>query len=234
MAADPKPKTLALLAEDAEFPKNASEGIRDLAKQYGVDDRLRQDLPAGDARLYADRPRDPGDQPRHGVRRLLPAGLGRHAARGDRKRAQDPVFRRRHGRVAIHLGKAAVRAKAQRRRRLRLVDPGADDAVSGHSRFPEEISGEGASRRRRSRWAGICRPSPTPTCRCWRDAIEGDEDARPGQARRLHPQPSVQDDRRRHQPSARTANGRSRACSKCSGRTSRATISTSSRTPRPR
>jgi branched-chain amino acid transport system substrate-binding protein len=35
MAADPKPQTLALLAEDAEFPKNASEGIRDQAKQYG-------------------------------------------------------------------------------------------------------------------------------------------------------------------------------------------------------
>jgi branched-chain amino acid transport system substrate-binding protein len=36
MAADPKPKTLALLAEDAEFPKNASEGIRDHAKTYGL------------------------------------------------------------------------------------------------------------------------------------------------------------------------------------------------------
>ena len=36
MAANPKPKTLALLAEDAEFPKNASEGIHDLAKKYGI------------------------------------------------------------------------------------------------------------------------------------------------------------------------------------------------------
>jgi branched-chain amino acid transport system substrate-binding protein len=36
MAADPKPKTLALLAEDAEFPKNASEGVRDIAKQNGI------------------------------------------------------------------------------------------------------------------------------------------------------------------------------------------------------
>jgi branched-chain amino acid transport system substrate-binding protein len=36
MAADPKPKTLALLAEDAEFPKNASEGIRDHAKSNEV------------------------------------------------------------------------------------------------------------------------------------------------------------------------------------------------------
>ena len=37
MAADPKPKTLALLAEDAEFPKNASEGVREIAKQDGID-----------------------------------------------------------------------------------------------------------------------------------------------------------------------------------------------------
>ncbi|HEY3910629.1 MAG TPA: amino acid ABC transporter substrate-binding protein [Stellaceae bacterium] len=36
MAANPKPKTLAVLAEDAEFPKNASEGVRDIAKQDGI------------------------------------------------------------------------------------------------------------------------------------------------------------------------------------------------------
>ncbi|HZK91364.1 MAG TPA: amino acid ABC transporter substrate-binding protein [Stellaceae bacterium] len=36
MAANPKPKTLALLAEDSEFPKNASEGIHDFVKQYGL------------------------------------------------------------------------------------------------------------------------------------------------------------------------------------------------------
>jgi branched-chain amino acid transport system substrate-binding protein len=36
MAANPKPKTLALLAEDSEFPKNASEGIRDICKQDGI------------------------------------------------------------------------------------------------------------------------------------------------------------------------------------------------------
>ncbi len=36
MAASPKPKTLALLAEDFEFPKNAAEGIRDTAKEDGI------------------------------------------------------------------------------------------------------------------------------------------------------------------------------------------------------
>jgi branched-chain amino acid transport system substrate-binding protein len=36
MAANPKPKTLALLVEDSEFPRNASEGIHDIAKQQGI------------------------------------------------------------------------------------------------------------------------------------------------------------------------------------------------------
>jgi branched-chain amino acid transport system substrate-binding protein len=36
LATDPKPKTLALLAEDAEFPKSASEGARDIAKQNSI------------------------------------------------------------------------------------------------------------------------------------------------------------------------------------------------------
>ncbi len=36
MASNPKPKTLALLAEDAEFPKNASDGVRDIAKRDGI------------------------------------------------------------------------------------------------------------------------------------------------------------------------------------------------------
>jgi branched-chain amino acid transport system substrate-binding protein len=35
MASNPKPKTLALLAEDAEYPRKASGGIRDLANKYG-------------------------------------------------------------------------------------------------------------------------------------------------------------------------------------------------------
>lgn len=47
MAANPKPKTLALLAEDAEFPKNASEGVRDIAKQDGIDIVYDKTYPPG-------------------------------------------------------------------------------------------------------------------------------------------------------------------------------------------
>jgi branched-chain amino acid transport system substrate-binding protein len=36
MAKEPKPKTLAIAAADAEYPKNASEGARDTAKSLGL------------------------------------------------------------------------------------------------------------------------------------------------------------------------------------------------------
>jgi branched-chain amino acid transport system substrate-binding protein len=37
LAANPKPKKLALLTEDSEFPKNAGEGVRDIAKKEGLE-----------------------------------------------------------------------------------------------------------------------------------------------------------------------------------------------------
>ncbi len=49
MASSPKPTTLALLAEDAEFPKNASEGIRDLSKKYGFKIVYDKTYPPGTA-----------------------------------------------------------------------------------------------------------------------------------------------------------------------------------------
>ena len=36
MKGDPKPQTLAIAAADAEYPKNASEGARDIAKKFGL------------------------------------------------------------------------------------------------------------------------------------------------------------------------------------------------------
>ncbi|HUI34098.1 MAG TPA: amino acid ABC transporter substrate-binding protein [Stellaceae bacterium] len=47
LAANPKPKKLALLAEDSEFPKNASEGIHDIAKKEGLDIVYDKTYPPG-------------------------------------------------------------------------------------------------------------------------------------------------------------------------------------------
>src|SRR5215475_12961386 len=47
LAVNPKPKKLALLAEDSEFPKNASEGVRDIAKKEGLEIVYDKTYPPG-------------------------------------------------------------------------------------------------------------------------------------------------------------------------------------------
>lgn len=47
LAANPKPKKLAILAEDSEFPRNAQEGIRDIAKKEGLEVVYDKTYPAG-------------------------------------------------------------------------------------------------------------------------------------------------------------------------------------------
>ena len=47
MAANPKPKTLAILVEDSEFPKNASEGVHDIATRDGIEIVYDKTYPPG-------------------------------------------------------------------------------------------------------------------------------------------------------------------------------------------
>jgi len=47
MAANSKPKTLAILVEDSEFPKNASEGVHDIAKRDGIEIVYDKTYPPG-------------------------------------------------------------------------------------------------------------------------------------------------------------------------------------------
>ena len=84
MEQNPKPTTVAIVAADAEFSKNASDGARENAKKAGLEDRLRQELSAFDHRLCPDRSRDPGDQSRPCRDLLLSARLGRHGAAATR------------------------------------------------------------------------------------------------------------------------------------------------------
>ena len=79
-AQNPKPQTVAIAAEDAEFSRNAAEGARNNVKKYGFKMRLRQDLSAEHHRLLADRPRHSGNEPGSGGDLLLSVELGRHAA----------------------------------------------------------------------------------------------------------------------------------------------------------
>ena len=102
MAANPKPKTIALLAEDAEFPKNASEGVRDHVKTFGLQMVYDKTYPPGTPDFTPIVHAIQATNPDMVFVASYPPGLGRHAARGNRKRAQDPILWRRHGRVAVH------------------------------------------------------------------------------------------------------------------------------------
>ena len=94
-------------------------GRRTRERQEGrPEDRLRQDLSAGDHRLCPDRSRHRGDQPGHRRDRLLSAGFGWLRALGQRARLQAQDDRRRHGGAAEHLAQDAARAAAQRLHQL--------------------------------------------------------------------------------------------------------------------
>ena len=77
-AQNPKPKTVAIAAEDAEFARNACRRRARQRQAIWLQGRLRQELPAEHDRLLADRPRAAGRQ--CGSRRhlLVSAQLGRH------------------------------------------------------------------------------------------------------------------------------------------------------------
>ncbi len=100
---NPKPQTVAIVAGDAEFPRNAAEGARKNAKDSRAEDRLRQNLSAEHGRLHADRARDRGDQPRYRHQLLISAGRGRHGARRQRGWTEGKNVRRRSCRPAIRV-----------------------------------------------------------------------------------------------------------------------------------
>ena len=177
-------------------PRTAS---RDIAKECGLEDRLRQDLPARHGRFHADRPRDPGDQPRHGLRRLLPARLGRHAC------ARPPKSGSRPGSsAAAWSGRNSPRSRSSSGR----CSTASSTTICGSRRrrcsSPASWTSSRSTRRRPPR-PGVdplgwyLPPFAYADLQVLGDAIEGDQEPRPGQARRLHPQPHVQDHRRRHQ-----------------------------------
>ena len=160
MKQNPKPTTVALAAEDAEFSRNACEGARANAKKYNLKIVYDKQLSAGHDRLRADRARRAGGEPRHLRHLLLSALVGRHGADDQRAELQAEDGRRRDGRPAGHRVQAAARLQAQRHRQLR--DLGADREESrGDRRLLQEVSGQGRRRRRRpdrllSRRLGLC------------------------------------------------------------------------------
>ena len=122
MAQNPKPQTLAMVGADAEFPHNAMDGARVLAKKARTEGGLRPDLSADDDRLHTDRSCDPGDQSGSRAGLLLSARYRGHDPGRTRGRSEGQAVRRRHGRAAEHRDQGAAWPAAERHRRLRLLD----------------------------------------------------------------------------------------------------------------
>ena len=194
---NPKPQTVALSSEDAEFARNACDGARNNAKTYGFKIIYDKTFPPGTTdfspiiRAFAGRQCGP-----RGVL-FLSAELGRHGAVGERARAQAEDARRRDGRIAGDRVQGPAQVQAQRHRQLRNLGAvaKADGAGKGVLR---EIPGARQGRRCRSarllsRRLGLCR---LPAAR------RGDrrrEEHQRRQARRLPAQQRVQDHHGRHQ-----------------------------------
>ena len=143
-----------------------------------LQDHLRPQLSAEHRRLRADRPRGRGDQPGCHLHRLLPAGFGRPHPGRQRDRREATDVRRRHDRARLHADQGAARAAAQRHRQLRDLRARADHEIPRRGRVPENLSGEGAGRRRRP-----ARLFPSAVRLC------ADAGARPGGERGRQPRP---------------------------------------------
>ena len=125
-AQNPKPQTVAFIAADQEFSKNACDGAKDNAKKAGLRTVYDRTYPPNHDRLRADRARDPGGQSRRRRGVLLSARLGRHRARRERAQLQAEADRRRHGRPAGDRDQAPARPAAQRLGQLRDLGAGQD------------------------------------------------------------------------------------------------------------
>ena len=117
-AQNPKPKTIALAAEDAEFSRNACEGARNNVKKFGFKTVYDKTYPPNTTDfspiVRAMQASQSGS--RHHL--LVSAKLGRHAALGQRAGLQAEDDRRRHGRPASHRVQGQAQGQAQRRHQL--------------------------------------------------------------------------------------------------------------------
>ena len=138
--AKPRPKTVAIVAADAEFAQNAADGARQtISRDRRVRNRLRPELSAVDGRLHADHARGEGARPRHRLRCGLSAGFRRHRARRQRDRAHSQDVRGHLHRAAGDPDQDAAGAAAQRDHQQRGIPPVAGLHLPRHARAAGEV-----------------------------------------------------------------------------------------------
>ena len=148
-AQNPKPQTIALAGEDAEFSRNAMDGARDNAKKYGFKIVYDRTYPPNTTDFSPIVRAIQAANPDLVVHLLLSAELGRHDAVRQRTRPEAENVRRRHGRPAGDGVQEQAQIQAQRHRQLRKLGAVAETDGAGRG-FLQEISGACAGARHRS------------------------------------------------------------------------------------
>ena len=210
MQQSPKPTTVALTYEDAEFSQNACEGARENAKTFGLKIVYDKSFPFNSPDFSSDRARGTGRQCRSRDCLLLSAQLGRHGARPSRSQLQAEDDRRRHGRPAGHRVQEQARAEAQRHRELRDLGAVGQDDGAGR-RLLQDVPGASQGARASIRSAIISAAGAMPISTCLAKRSSRDQEPRRRQDRRLAAQDNTLRPSWATGATARTANGPSRA-----------------------
>ena len=123
MAQGQKPATVAIVAADQEFSRNAADGARENAKMAGL--KMVYDRPIRRRRrICTDRARHPGQQTGPRRRMLLPAGL-LGIVRSVNESSSGPKRSGAHGRPANDRDQDPTRSVARRLDQLRVLAAGA-------------------------------------------------------------------------------------------------------------
>ncbi len=112
LAQSTKPTTVAIVAADAEFARNAADGARENANKAKLKIVYDKTYPPPTTDFAPIVRAIAATNPDIVVVCSYPPELGRHGAFGQRARLQAQDDRRRHGRVAEHLDQGAARAPA--------------------------------------------------------------------------------------------------------------------------
>ena len=171
---EPRPRTVALVAADAEFAQNAVDGARQSIKEIGgFETMFDKSYPPATSDFTPILRGVQALNPDLVYRGGLSAGLGRHRARRKRNRAYAEDVRRRHDWTSGHADQNAARPADERDRQQRGVRAGAGVHVRRHQGAVGEVPGERQGRKESTRSDGRSRRSAYAAGQVLAQAVDG-------------------------------------------------------------
>ncbi len=146
---NPRPKTVALVGADAEFPHNALAGARDQAKKYGLQVVYDKTYPPNTVDYTPIVRAIKATSPDIVFVASYPPDSAGMVLAAHEVGLEPKLFGGRHGGPALHRAPHQARPQAERHRGLRLLGAGADHEVPGHRGVPAEVPARGGQGRRR-------------------------------------------------------------------------------------